>query len=714
MLDRALGKYGTIIVSVALFLVFDLGVLVLNFYTAAQISKDAVAVNLAGRQRMLSQRISKTALQIQDQLNANQPFASQVTEITNAADLFERTLTAFDRGGETTGGDGKPVQLEAVTQENKQTILEEAKTLFAPILASVRAVKNQTDANTVGELVRNTNSNNLRLLDLMNKLTTSIEDASKATADRLRMAQIIGIGLALVNFAILLFHFLRKLRENDRAIEAAKKETDDILRTTQEGLFLLDPTYNMGSQHSEALTQLVGTGDVAGRNFLEMIRPVVTPKTLNTAKEYIDLLLDSSVNEKLVQSLNPLDSVELNLTGKSGQADTRYLQFKFNRVYENDKITHLLVTAADITKRISLEQELKASEAKAESQMSMMVKVLQIEPAALNQYLAQMGSGLDAINEQLRERSVGAGLRTKLDQIFRITHRLKGDAAAIGLDKFADSFHQIEEDLQTIKKKMNPVGEDFLPITVRARELFGERDNILSLVQHITQTRSAAAMNPMLSSSTSEAERSAAAAPSGPAFVQRWQAFASGVAQRQGKEVELSYRGVDVDSLPNEIRDGLQSIVSQLIRNAVVHGVEAPTDRARRGKATAGRIAIYLIRRSDEGLDFSFRDDGHGLDLENIRRAAVSKNLIKDGDAFDMRQAVATLFAPGFSTRSLADGDGGRGAGLDVVKELVSRLGGQIRLASTTGEYCQFRVSLPPPKQTASGPIGALTPSMGT
>jgi two-component system chemotaxis sensor kinase CheA len=50
----AFGKYREIIIAVALFLLFDLGVLVLNFYTSFQIAQDAVGINLSGRQRMLS------------------------------------------------------------------------------------------------------------------------------------------------------------------------------------------------------------------------------------------------------------------------------------------------------------------------------------------------------------------------------------------------------------------------------------------------------------------------------------------------------------------------------------------------------------------------------------------------------------------------------------------------------------------------------------
>ena len=58
-LGFALGKYREIVIAVAFFLLFDLAVLVLNFYVSFQIGEDAVAINLAGRERMLTQRLSK-------------------------------------------------------------------------------------------------------------------------------------------------------------------------------------------------------------------------------------------------------------------------------------------------------------------------------------------------------------------------------------------------------------------------------------------------------------------------------------------------------------------------------------------------------------------------------------------------------------------------------------------------------------------------------
>ena len=102
-------------------------------------------------------------------------------------------------------------------------------------------------------------------------------------------------------------------------VERTHRETEDIMRTTQEGLFLLDHQLRMGSQTSLALSRILGFEVRPGANFLELLKPSVSPKTFDTAKEYIDLLLRHDVKEKLVASLNPLDCIEISAMQSNGK-----------------------------------------------------------------------------------------------------------------------------------------------------------------------------------------------------------------------------------------------------------------------------------------------------------------------------------------------------------------------------------------------------------
>lgn len=106
------GKYREIIFAVALFLLLDMSVLVLNFYISYEISEDALSINLAGRQRMLSQRITKSLLTAQANINQDQSIADALAELKSTTTLFDLTLAAFERGGRVPGGTTRRCNLQ--------------------------------------------------------------------------------------------------------------------------------------------------------------------------------------------------------------------------------------------------------------------------------------------------------------------------------------------------------------------------------------------------------------------------------------------------------------------------------------------------------------------------------------------------------------------------------------------------------------------------
>lgn len=690
-----LGKYRTIAVAIAMFLVLDLGVLGLNFVISSEIAKDAVNINLAGRQRMLSQRIAKASLQLKDRIAAASSQApepkepGELTELAQAATIFDRTLAAFTQGGSTLSGTGSEIVIAALEDAEAQAILLDARTVWTPLAELIRDLARQAAPEAVEALARRAGQDNLKLLKLMNDLTTQVEALASAKASRLRMVQVTGISLATLNFIIIMFHFIGHLRRNDQKLERAQKETADILRTTQEGLFLLDPQYIIGSQHSRVLEGIIGTGEFSGKNFFALLQPMVTERTQATAREYLELLFKHDVKEKLVTDLNPLNCVQILYGQGTGKPETRYLEFGFNRVKEGKRITHLLVTVNDITQRVNLERSLKETEARTRDQIGMLIEILQIEPAALRQFLRTAREGLQNMNELLQRQETGLDARgSKVHALFRQSHRIKGDAAALGLKNIAAAFEHIEDTLTGMHERHHLTGEDFLPIAVQIKGLYEQIEAIETLIAQISQARGSITVEPPRQPDNPGATQLP--------FVQRWRNFANEIATRQGNIVEVDYDGIDIGTLPTVLHDAANTLVNQFIRNAVAHGIESPEARKRLNKPERGRMSIHISRREDGGIDLGFRDDGRGISVERVRQSAVAKGRLtaEEAAAWEPRRVIGLIFEPGMSTRQTVDGDAGRGAGLDTVREIVTRMGGNIRLGTTANEYCHFRINL--------------------
>lgn len=369
------GKYREVILAVAFFLVCDLAVLVLNFYISFQISQDALSINLAGRQRMLSQRITKSLLTTQVDSRAGAFNADTAGELVKTVGLFDTTLSAFERGGVVSGGDERQVQLRAVESPPGRDLLVQAQNLWQPFKGLLAPLLGKADpqAETLDAAVSYARTNNLALLALMNKLTTHLERTANAQADLLRKVQTGGIVLALLNFGFILFKFIRRLNETDRQIEIAQRETAEILGTVKEGLFLLDADFRVGSQYSASLAQILGRSVAAGTDFRATLKSMVPEAVYGSACDYIELLLGDRVKESLVADLNPLTAVEVAASSAGVTARHRYLTLQFNRVLLDGKVSHLLVTVSDVTTQVELERALKEARKKARAEVEVML-----------------------------------------------------------------------------------------------------------------------------------------------------------------------------------------------------------------------------------------------------------------------------------------------------------------------------------------------------
>jgi two-component system chemotaxis sensor kinase CheA len=162
-----------------------------------------------------------------------------------------------------------------------------------------------------------------------------------------------------------------------------------------------------------------------------------------------------------------------------------------------------------------------------------------------------------------------------------------------------------------------------------------------------------------------------------------------------GKEVEFTIEGEDIEldrTILTEISDPLMHI----LRNAVDHGIEPPEERASAGKPRTGQIELSASRERDHVI-IEVSDDGGGLDVEAIKAQALEKSVrsadeietMTDSEIYDL------VFHPGFSTAEEVTDTSGRGVGMDVVHDTVTKLDGSVNVESTPGEGTTVSLRLP-------------------
>lgn len=149
------------------------------------------------------------------------------------------------------------------------------------------------------------------------------------------------------------------------------------------------------------------------------------------------------------------------------------------------------------------------------------------------------------------------------------------------------------------------------------------------------------------------------------------------VAHALGKRVGFATRGGDV-RVDAHVLTTLHGALVQLVRNAVAHGIERPDERIAAGKAPEGRVTIAVALRGNR-IAFTCQDDGRGVDLEAVRRAAVRRGVAADrARELDSDQLIELLLRGGLTTSTEVTTVAGRGIGLDVVREAAHVLGGEV------------------------------------
>src|SRR5690554_1867697 len=167
------------------------------------------------------------------------------------------------------------------------------------------------------------------------------------------------------------------------------------------------------------------------------------------------------------------------------------------------------------------------------------------------------------------------------------------------------------------------------------------------------------------------------------------------LAHRAGKQVDLQITGADTE-LDRTVIDEIGDPLVHIIRNSVDHGIEQPEERKAGGKTATGRLSVNAHQAGNQVV-ITVVDDGKGIESTKIADTALAKGYVTPEQLEEMseEEIINLVFLPGFSTSEEVTDVSGRGVGMDVVRERISALGGQVQLSSVPGEGTTVTIQLP-------------------
>ena len=165
------------------------------------------------------------------------------------------------------------------------------------------------------------------------------------------------------------------------------------------------------------------------------------------------------------------------------------------------------------------------------------------------------------------------------------------------------------------------------------------------------------------------------------------------IAAKLNKDVDFIILGADTE-IDKKVIEEIQDPITHIIRNAIDHGIESKNERIAKGKPPRGKITLGAYQEGSN-IIIEVSDDGAGLNYDKI--ASKVKKLYSDVnvDALSQNELIDYLFKPGFSTKDEITTLSGRGVGLDVVKDHITRLRGRIEVTTEKNIGTSIKLILP-------------------
>lgn len=286
--------------------------------------------------------------------------------------------------------------------------------------------------------------------------------------------------------------------------------------------------------------------------------------------------------------------------------------------------------------------------------------------------LKEVDQTVARLNEQLRKMEMETEAQM-LSRYQNASTKASSEFDPLELDRFSN--------IQQVSRGLTETVSDLLNLHEMLDESVRQAENLLSsqsrvsadLQDGLMQTR----MTPF-----------ASAAP-------RMRRVVRAAAAETSKKARLRLMtGGTSDRLDRNVLERITAPMEHMLRNAVVHGIEASDVRRKAGKPEEGVITVTV---SAEMTEFVIRvqDDGGGLDLEAIRKRAIERGMIGKNENVSPRQLARFILDSGFSTSKKVTGLAGRGVGMDVVNSEIKQIGGSLEIATEAGKGTRFTVRIP-------------------
>lgn len=446
----------------------------------------------------------------------------------------------------------------------------------------------------------------------------------------------------------------------------------DNLKTA---IFLLNEKIEIQPQYSRSLETIVQEEDLAGENFLTILSSSIKPKDIKTLEYFFDMVINRKFESEMLEDINPLTQFVF-INRKTLEEKT--LRCTFSPITGKDNKPYLLATMEDITREIELQQQLSEEDNRRQNEMNAVYEIVHLDSQVLLDFIEDADFEFSHINAILKADKRSTPTQV-LNEIYNSIHSIKSNALILGLNSYSQQLHSYEDEIKSIRNlDKEPTFEDFLRLTFLLETLIKTNDGFKQIIDKISAF----------------SKKSTAQKDEIKVFAELLEENVRKTSLGKGKIVNLKITELDEQVIQRGPRRIIKDMITQLLRNSVSHGIEAPEDRITLGKTEAGNITLSITTANDN-IHIVLQDDGKGIDFTAVAEKAKQLNLLNETELTNQSKLLNLLFSTNFSTAKIVDLYAGRGAGLSIVKKTINDMNGTLKLKTKENVGVKWTIDIP-------------------
>ncbi len=306
---------------------------------------------------------------------------------------------------------------------------------------------------------------------------------------------------------------------------------------------------------------------------------------------------------------------------------------------------------------------------------------MRMDKELFDAYVQDINILINDMDHILKKRnSVGTLDSESVDTLFRIFHTIKASALVLEDSKAADISYKMENIISYLRKHgpdaLNP--QSVISLMFDSEYFFRSRLGVMIKSSPDESTKEfEGQLDQMVSTINSDSSFPTTHMIPFEYYKPMFENIIAEMSGVLGKKAELQFEGEQL-FIDRQIIIQLSGPLTQIIRNAMDHGIETPAERIKRGKPETGVITVtYGI---EDGIMFiTVYNDGETINLKKILRRADKLHMLKKPrDAYKADEIVSLIMERGFTTTEKPNKYSGRGVGMDVIKSTAKDMGGAI------------------------------------